>query len=94
MPMVDVRVELKEAGGDRDVPGGGLILDENRGAVWALPCTVPLLPGRHKFEASHSTRSILPPNPRVEAVVVPTDPQAPVQVIRFEAAATPPREVA
>jgi hypothetical protein len=94
MAMIAVKVELREEGGGALVPGGALILDENKAAPWDLPSTIPLLPGRHKFEASHPTRAILPPNPRVEEVVVPTDPQAPVQAICFEASLVPPREVA
>jgi len=92
--MVCVEVDLREEVGGARVSGGALILDDNTAALWPLPCTVPLLPGKHMFEVRHPTRSIVPPNPRVEDVVVSTDPLAPVQIVCFEASLLPPTGVA
>lgn len=90
MPMVTVRVELREQADGNEVPGGTLILDENNELPWSIPCCASLLPGNHRFQASHPNRTILPPNPRDVNVVVSTDPQAQEQPVYFEVAPTAP----
>lgn len=84
MPRVPVRVELREQGNAQEVEGGTLILDENSDAPWPIPCCVQLLPGNHRFQASHPHRTVLSPNPRDVDVVVSTDPDAREQLVCFD----------
>ncbi len=90
MPIVPVNVELREQADGNGVYEGTLVLDENDELPWLIPCCVQLLPGNHRFHASHPSRTILPPNPRDVNVVVPTDPQAPEQLVCFEVAPVAP----
>ena len=90
MPMVPVKVELKEQADGNEVHEGTLVLDENNELPWSIPCCVQLLPGNHRFHASHPNRTILPPNPRDVNVVVSTDPQAPEQLVCFEVSPAAP----
>lgn len=90
MPMVPVRVKLREHGNGQEVEGGTLILDENSDAPWSIPCRIPLPPGNHRFHASHPNRAVLPPNPRDVDVVVSTDPDAREQLVCFDVLSAAP----
>lgn len=92
MPMVPVRVKLREQGNgqEQEVEGGTLIVDENSDAPWLMPCCVPLRPGNHRFYATHPNRTVLPPNPRDVNIVVSTDPDAQEQLVCFDVSSAAP----
>ena len=80
MPNLEtLRVVLRERGTAVEVEGGTLCVGEST-EEWAIPCDIPLRPGRHLIHVRHPSRTVSGENPRRVRVVISTDPGAPSQV--------------
>lgn len=86
MPDLQILViVLRERGTGRPVDGGTLLVDGGS-REWPLPCELPLVPGNHRIEIRHPSRTICGGNPRPVNVVISTDPnpQPQVEVVEVE----------
>jgi hypothetical protein len=80
MPDLQIlKVVLRERGTGRPVQGGTVCVDADP-SEWPLPCEIPLVPGNHRIEIRHPSRTVCGANPRFVNVVISTDPSAQFQI--------------